>query len=294
MVEGTMQYFASEEQVTPFGVYYVELRGDVGPGVYDLSGTNYEDCEVCVWAMKNCSAEQRTCDRVFYASEGTIELTTVEWETSLAGTLSGVLFEEVTIEQGTGRSTPVDGGETFCGDGHSFDAVVGESGGSQARVGDEVANFPLTNCATGEVENLHDITADTDGLWMIASAGWCSACRQFIPQVIDSLADIPESELKMIIVVGEDTRSERPTVEYCQAYAAEYGEDGTRFYVDHDGTYSFATTFSNMWPYPSDSGQFGLPWNAMVIGRGSNEYHYADGDGTGRDVNVAVNELLEM
>ena len=50
-----------------------------------------------------------------------------------------------------------------------------------------------------------------------------------------------------------------PTIAYCEQYAERFTEDIGRFYIDHDGQYSFANLFTNMWPYPDENSAFGLP-----------------------------------
>ena len=46
-----------------------------------------------------------------------------------------------------------------------------------------------------------------------------------------------------------------------------------------------------MWPYPDATGQFGLPWNALIKG-GTFEYFYSDRSGQS-DLNTALNAILQ-
>ena len=131
------------------------------------------------------------------------------------------------------------------------------------------------------------------GLWMLLTASWCSACRQFIPQVREQESMLDDLGVNLIYVMGEDANYAEPDLMECQQYAAVYGEGALeRFYIDFSEDASFRNTFTNMWPYTGPMGEFGLPWNAMVrSGTYDYEYVYADGAGVG-DLNAGINLLI--
>ena len=92
-----------------------EFDGPTEAGVYDLAGTNYEDCALCLLICYQFDGER--CESFFYADEGTVEIERIDvsegGEVELS--LSGVVFKEVTINNNY-VSTPVEGGETWCVD----------------------------------------------------------------------------------------------------------------------------------------------------------------------------------
>ncbi len=82
-----------------------------------------------------------------------------------------------------------------------------------------------------------------------------------------------------------------PTLAQCQAYAAQYSIPVSKFFIDHDGTYSHAAMYSSMYPYPDSGGSIYLPWNG-ILGGATHEYVYADGPGPGADPMVFLDTYL--
>ena len=262
-----------------------EDRGTIEPGVYDLAGTNLSDCTVCVYAVQGCGAQG--CNKRFYPVGGLVEVT------EYAGrghpvelTLHGMDFREALLSaQG---SEIVDGGESWCVEEHAISGRIG------TLLSDEVTtDYELQNCESEEFVNIRDLVGDKAGLWLVATAGWCSACRQFIPQVINNLPMIG-GMIEVIFVLGENQVYGAPSLNYCRTYSRHYEvEDASRFYIDSRGGQSFAHTFEVVQPYLGDGGEFGLPWNAMIRAEGDGwVYHYSDRAGDGRDINAGINEML--
>ena len=155
-------------------------------------------------------------------------------------------------------------------------------------------DFQLQNCLTEEFESIHDIASDVKALMLVLTAGWCSACRSYIPQVINYNRPFAESDLKTMFILGEDASSGQPSLQYCRTYASSYGEDGGRFYIDHDGDYGFMTTFQHIWPYLGPNGEFGLPWKGVLSGGMSNYiYEYGDGATSSNDPTSAIQRLTQ-
>ena len=279
---------------SPTRVVVIEIRDDpdapVELGGYDLEGSTLADCRICVLA---CDVVDGACTKRYLADEGVVNLTQRGSEIGdpIAFELHRVRFTEVTIEAER-HTTVVPEGVTWCGDGISFEA---ELAAQPAMLGDTVRDFELQNCKTGEFQSVHDIGADVQALWFVATAGWCPACHAYLPQVFEAVAPIPKTRLEVIVVLGENQNYGQPTLEYCRQYVARYaGEDGSRFYLDHNGVSAFGTMFSSMWPYVGGRGEFGLPWNAVLAG-GTYRYEYADGaDGARGGVVDAVNRLLSQ
>lgn len=88
-----------------------------GPGNYPLGANaddqNYETCTTCLIIYADCDAE--TCAKSFYGTGGTIEVTALDLDAgTVTATLKNVVAVEVTIDENTFVSTPVNNGETFC------------------------------------------------------------------------------------------------------------------------------------------------------------------------------------
>ena len=289
-------YQGVDSETAPMRAMLIDIfdsEGEIEPGTFfDLAGTNLSDCQVCVTALTGCDPATGRCAKVFYPTSGLVEITAIgEVGESFIATLHGLEFEEVTINPTSNRSTPVAGGETFCNPEMAIDTEVRPQ---PARLRETVRDFSLQNCETGEFVSMHELGADAKALWFIASAGWCAACAEVLPQAIAAMDQIAmnlgEGALKPVIVVGENANYGQPTVRYCQQYAEHYGTDVSRFYIDHNGASSFATTFQYIWPYLAADGSFGMPWNGLVRG-GTFEYFYADRSGES-DLNTAINAIL--
>ncbi|MBR59047.1 MAG: hypothetical protein CMH54_13645 [Myxococcales bacterium] len=125
-----MTYFAHSALELPRDEILLEILpgapffGPVQPGTYNLAGTNYADCGLCLQAAQNCTVQ---CETDFYADEGLVHLTSLWADTgTFAGSFEGVVFREVTIDATTLVSTPVPGGKTWCMDGYSFFCINGD------------------------------------------------------------------------------------------------------------------------------------------------------------------------
>ena len=94
---------------------------------HDLNGINYADCGLCLLILADCADVQETgCTKYFYADEGSVTIDQFGQDGgTFSGSMSNVVFKEVTIDSETYTSTPVSGGETWCMDGTSFFATVG-------------------------------------------------------------------------------------------------------------------------------------------------------------------------
>ena len=96
--------------------------------------------------------------------------------------------------------------------------------------------------------------------------------------------------IKVAYILGDDQSYNQPTQRYCQQYAQQHNVPLERMFMDHDGQYSYATTFSNIWPYLGADGSIGLPFKA-VMSAVNWEYLYAD-RGPGGDFSAAINQAL--
>jgi hypothetical protein len=144
-----------------FGLRYQGLNGDANPldailldikdparrlmpGLYDLAGTNLDDCEICLAGLKGCDPATGRCGKVFYPRAGVVEISSYgDVGERFTATLHGIEFEEVEVDQQTAHSTPVEGGEIWCNQGQTIDVEVLPT---PVEVGETVRNFSLQNC----------------------------------------------------------------------------------------------------------------------------------------------------
>ncbi len=279
-------YDAVSAENTPFDRISIQSlsdwNGPTTPGTYTLDGINYADCGLCLLAYSDCG--DQACDKTFYAELGDVEITDIGFDDGLdfAGVLRDVVFEEVTIDSGTFRSTPVPGGETWCFGEFEFGATISQPQAAECDpntyscVGDEVRDVSFQSCETGEMVSLREMNAEADGTWMIMTAGWCSACHAYIPTVFQRLAeggDMADANVNLMLILGEDDAGAPATYEFCQSYMTRYDHIASDFYIDP----GYETVFGNIWIYPDASGVFGLPWQGIFQG-GTNEFLYSDGN----------------
>jgi len=91
-------------------------NGPTGPGTYDLSGSNYADCALCVLVIEECT-DDYMCEKVYFASEGQLDVERLSMDGGpFIATLTGAVFEEVSIDEETYESRPVSGGDEWCVD----------------------------------------------------------------------------------------------------------------------------------------------------------------------------------
>jgi hypothetical protein len=291
-----------------------EYAGATKPGTYSLAGHDYKSCSNCVLVRTGCT--DQGCEKTFFADEGDLVIT--QWDVEggrFKAKLDGVKAREVTIDPETFASTPVPGGGTWCLDGLELDAeikalpvaekteptCVAEGNGTllHANVGD----FTLKNCL-GEDVSLHSLCGDSSkkALWLMATAGWCSACAAFLEDFVAehgrslSRAKIAEKTpgLDMFLLLAEDGNGEKPTAEYCLAYAEDHKVDPAMVLMDWSDTpvqipliepagyaietQALGTTWSKIDPYLIEEGgsvATAYPWWALL--RPSNmEYVWSD------------------
>ena len=166
---------------------------------------------------------------------------------------------------------------------------VGMGVGPGAAVGEIIQDFSLTNCGTEQPQSMRAYFEGQRAGHMLLTAGWCPACRQFIPQVIGLMNNPQAAGLKVAFVLGEDQGYNQPSIRYCQQYANSLNIPLENMFIDHDGQDSFATTFAHLQPYVDAQGAFGLPFNAL-LDPATFEYVYADR--AGGDINEALGRLL--
>ena len=256
--DGTAILEMRSSEGVPVDVLQVEIytsgdyRGATEAGTYPLTGSTYEDCSNCVVVRAGCS--DSGCEKRFLVDEGDLVIT--QWDIAggrFQGHLANAKAHEVLIDTDTYVSTLVPGGETWCLDGVAFDAEVPTlpvsdrtqptcvNDGTGTIVGDNIANFTLTDCLGRRVK-LHGTCNDPDAraLWLIGTTGWCTACPQFLSEFVANhggslsrkIVGEQTKGLDMLIILGEDSNGLKPTPAYCEAYAEDLGIDPGMVLID--------------------------------------------------------------
>jgi hypothetical protein len=332
---GYTTYQAVNSAGEPFDAISIEVytggdfAGATGPGTYSLDDPNYRTCSNCVLIYADCSGER--CEKTFYADAG--DLVIDRWDVNggrFSGTLRNLKLKEVTIDSDTYDSTVVAGGETWCLDAVPFDAEIKAlptsdrtqpscvADGTGNLLDDNVKAVTWTNCL-GETVALHDSCGQAKAFWLVATAGWCSACTQFLGELVSehgggtlTRAAVREKTpgLDMLVVLAENAESEKPTLPYCLSYAEQRKLDPAMVVVDWSdtevqvpliepegsaiSTQALATTWGAINPYLSADGNgqvmSSYPWWAVLDGRNM-RYHWSD-NAQRSDFQTAVGELL--
>jgi hypothetical protein len=275
VVDPYPQYIGVDDRFeSGVNILQINMTGAARAGTYSLEGNTPEDCDVCAYIALGCG--QNGCREVFFANKGTAIVTEMgEGGDQLTGRLVEADFM-VRNEDGS-LSEP---DRQICLQEHAFDVTL------PALVGDEVPDFQLQNCETGELESVAAKGQGQNGIWYIATAGWCPACRQHLNSIHNNdLETLAAGGVTPMFVVTEDDSYEPATLEFCRAYGRRYADSSANFYLDAN----LETTSTNMSLYVGDDGSFGLPWNALLEGD-TNTLLHADGANT--NLGAVLNDLL--
>ena len=113
-----------------------------------------------------------------------------------------------------------------------------------------------------------------------------------MPQVGAAYNDNKQAGLDIMIILGENQYSSKPTLQYCKQYADQHGVSRDKVYLDYGNQYgAWETTMTNIYPYIPDSGMFSLPWDAVLDGD-SMVYMYSSSGGGYPSVIDALNAAL--
>ena len=277
------EYSSTSTPVDVFGVEiypFAPYNGPTVPGVYDLSGQNYEDCGLCLVASTGCS--DSACDKRFFMKSGTLEV--VEYGGAggrFKAVLNGVL-EEVTINSDTFHSSPVVGGQTWC----FTDHVIDEPIVAPAQLTETVGDFTLTNCY-GEPLQFASLSPNR-AIWLTVVAGWCPSCATWLPKVAAQMAELKAANKRVthLTILGEDANSMMPTEAYCVGYAEDHDLDPAEVYID----WQYEATFSHIDPYLGPNGEFAIPWDVLV--RGTDMEYVWHSALTSPDLDTVLTSLL--
>jgi hypothetical protein len=298
-----VRFVASNVEIEPpFDKLVVELNharffanATPSPGTFPLEGTSEVGAPLFVRGYTFCN--DFDCAFPYVVEAGTLELEEAGSPgTRLSGWLRGLKLKQVRISDSTGEIIPFPSGKTWCVGDYRMDVEVPALSTAQGtcvedgtgnNIGDNIRNFTLTNCY-GEDVDLHQRCGKAKAVWIVATAGWCGACEQFVP-VAGERTKARESEgLDLMVVIGENNASAAPSLQYCKDYAGAKGLDPAATFIDNDGQRSWPVLFDAINTY--SGGSIGLPWNAVLDGR-SMEYVWSSNAGSG-DLYSVQDELL--
>jgi hypothetical protein len=334
-----MIYQAHSAAQPPLDLISVEINSTIAPAsgsTVDLTGRanmSLQGADLVIALATGCTAQG--CGAWLLADEGSITFTELSATGSIVAKLTNVVFREVNVDQNSGMASVKPGGNTWCipswdiNMAYEQPAELPSGGPAQATCvaegtgvyqNDNVSNLQLQNCY-GETVSLHDTCGQTKAHWMIGTAGWCTACDQLIASLkqqfngadgLMSRASIAAAEpgLDIWLILAENTASDEPTLQYCQAYAEQKGVDPAMVVVDFANpavdvplidppgyalpAQGLGHTWAVMNPYlvadGSGSVQMGFPWSGVL--RGTN-MEYVWSDYMGGDINQVLGELLQ-
>jgi hypothetical protein len=262
---------------------WVEFAGQPEAGdTVSFSETTLEGCrdrsQTCIYLGLQC--EEDGCSTIYLATSGELEMVSTgrSGDEELTFELSGVTFSE--LDREAGALLPPDGN---CLPNQTISAL------RPRVIGDTIpTGFSLQSCDTGEMVNVYDFAEYTRGIFLIATARWCPACRGLLTELfMNFFPQLTPDVLKPMIVVTEDDNYEPATLDFCRSYATRYTEDLTYFYVDPN----LESSLQNLWYYPDEDGIFGLPWKAVIEG-GTRTYIFSDGAPGLPELDEVINGLL--
>lgn len=226
----------------------VHMNEVIRPGTYPLEGLTPDDCYLCVYLNFNCV--QNSCAARLFANQGTVVVSEIgEGGDYLQGTILEADFKQ--IQAG---NTLVEPSRKICLQEQEFDVTL------PALLNDSVLDFQLQNCETGEMVSLYDQSANQNGVWFIATAGWCPSCREHLSNIHEDMTTLEQGKVKPMFVVMEDDNYQPATAEFCRAYGRRYAPDSSNFYVDPNLNES--TRYINR--YTKSDGSWGIPWNNLI------------------------------
>lgn len=210
---------------------------------------NYQTCPFCITLETGCT--DNGCERLFLATAGNVTLQKVADQVGrpVGIRLNEILFEQITLDDES-VSTVVPDSAALCVEGVGLSALASQTdepvtrqveatepepacvqNGTGKGIGDNIANFSLSNCL-GETVDFHTSCGAHKALWLVTTAGWCVACESWIPQVQAEVERLADAGVGVYHFLGADLNFDVPSLEYCASYAESKGLDPSRVIVD--------------------------------------------------------------
>lgn len=101
-------------------------------------------------------------------------------------------------------------------------AAFAAGAGSGYNQGETMVNMELKNCA-GEVVKISDLLCKKKAVLMDFGAGWCTACREKQPELLEWHDEYGPEGLEIVVILREDAGPADPaTSTFCQSWRDEY------------------------------------------------------------------------
>ena len=266
-------------------------------GSYVLDAEDGADAEPLVRAYRDCD-DDGSCNEIYQAT-GVLEIVSsgVVGETFKAR-LNNVTFEEMEDD----GSEPKRRGTTFCGSNVRWDApietnVLGEcvTEGEGNERGDKLRDLVLPNCY-GDMVAVHDNCGRIKAQVMVMTAGWCSACRQRLPQTEALISQYKDQgqPVEAYYVIGQGNTRTPASIQDCFADAQSKNIDPARMLLDNgNGRAGFNEVWRRNWVTTCDNG---LP-NYYVLDGDDMSFNFAsrceDDPRAQTGYSAAIEELLD-
>ena len=256
----------------------LELKASVPTGHYSLSGSQPNNCEICVTAASACG--ETGCSNLYFANEGTVEIIDNGSQSQrLKARLLDPHFTGLSSDQRSLMPTT----DNVCMQQLEIDVPL------PAKINQNVQDFDLINCGTGQSKNLGQLFATARGVIVNATAGWCAACGELIQAYMTQgfYNELTGNNVNPIFILTSDEDGDPPSLNYCRRYAERKGAYANDFYIDHQ----FATTQSNIHLYYNQNGGVSLPWRAVIEGESKRLVHV---DNAGTNMEYEVGNLMNQ
>lgn len=118
-------------------------------------------------------------------------------------------------------------GDDVCRDGACKMKVECPIGGTGRFMGTQVSDVVWDNQEAGQPFALHQYCGGPKAVWMIKTAGWCTACAELAPVFKGFYDTYAEQGVIFVLIVGEDGAGAPADWQYAQAYKENYDyQDG--------------------------------------------------------------------
>jgi len=284
--KGTFTYYEISANAYPLSQLIIKIRqefpftGPASPINISIASKDLSSEPVQVIGLEGCPAPDKDCAHYYYASEGTLDIKKLNGASGpFEAVFHNAKLKEVTIDSSTGKMSFVNGGRTWCLDGHTVKADTVEmvpkatcvANGTGRDFNDNIGDFTLTNCL-GDTVTLHSLCGGPKVMWMTVAAEWCPHCHDNLP-IFWKYYMAHKDKVNYWIYIAEGEYGKDPTMANCKAYAQDRGIDPSHMFLgDHN--------WSSIIPYLNpETSQIGYPFSILMRGKNM-EYVWSSAYGT--------------